>query len=783
MRPYWAVIQDGFRQALRTWVLWVLLLAITLALLGAAPIGLYEDLTIGLGEGSVRDWRAFLNRVRTAAAEEAPSPSRLIWSRLPDSLRPELQALGPLPNDGDVGKVFQQERTLKAFREALNRQLEAADFHEPGAWRDVQLTSTEARELLAQRDDQDEPLSQRQQQRLNRLLIEAAYPDHIQPSPRTSLTIRYFAANVSPPLPVGREQFGELLRRGIVWLLGWVVGGAGIVVAILVTAPIIPQMFEPGSLHLLLSKPVSRSLLFLSKFTAGCAFILILAAYLMGGVWLILGARFGIWDVKLLWSVPIYTFVFAIYYSVSALAGVVYRGSVLASAIMSIALASLFWLACFLVGTGKIGLESSMLNKMRITGIVPAGDDLLAVTEMGFVQQWDGQASKWTSVFETEEQRQLRPAMYLLPAIPSEILPVGPVYAPQRQSLVTIQRDFRQGSQVVYLGARDKGWQAQRGAAAPGGTLALLRAPGNQILAVSSLGIFQLAGDPLQESKPVRVLGVNIPLPSRGPFKPVGPDPAVIVTPPAAIAMHADSGDLAILSRGNLTRLKWDPASGYQRVGQSELLEGRENRAVVMAHAGSQLVLAWDDGTVEARDAQTLEVRHESKPEPQTQPRFALAAPGGRQVAVVFHNGYLWLYDTAEGTWQRPSVLGQGDISAAAFPDAEHLLVADRTARVSKYALGSLKLVDRFTPKMELMEFAYRRVIVPLYTVFPKPGELNKTFQYLVSGQETAADQQSEENLQASRARLRPWAPVWSSLAFMVVVLLAACVYIERQQY
>ena len=37
------------------------------------------------------------------------------------------------------------------------------------------------------------------------------------------------------------------------------------VAAVIVTAPIIPQMFETGALHLLLSKPISRSLLLVSK--------------------------------------------------------------------------------------------------------------------------------------------------------------------------------------------------------------------------------------------------------------------------------------------------------------------------------------------------------------------------------------------------------------------------------------------------------------------------------------------------------------------------------------
>ena len=38
-------------------------------------------------------------------------------------------------------------------------------------------------------------------------------------------------------------------------------------------------------------------------------------------------------------------------------------------------------------------------------------------------------------------------------------------------------------------------------------------------------------------------------------------------------------------------------------------------------------------------------------------------------------------------------------------------------------------------------------------------------------------------SLQDRRVRLHPWAPVRSSLVFMLVVLGAACLYIERQDF
>jgi hypothetical protein len=80
------------------------------------------------------------------------------------------------------------------------------------------------------------------------------------------------------------------------------------------------------------------------------------------------------------------------------------------------------------------------------------------------------------------------------------------------------------------------------------------------------------------------------------------------------------------------------------------------------------------------------------------------------------------------------------------------------------------------------MERAYYYGFSPLYTVFPKPGELDKTVQYILSGKETA-ETDRRGDLSTAQKHLHPWRPVWSSLAFMVVVLTLGCLYVQRQDY
>ena len=65
-----------------------------------------------------------------------------------------------------------------------------------------------------------------------------------------------------------------------------------------------------------------------------------------------------------------------------------------------------------------------------------------------------------------------------------------------------------------------------------------------------------------------------------------------------------------------------------------------------------------------------------------------------------------------------------------------------------------------------------------------KPGELSTTIHYLLTEEDTVSNNEPfPDNLQEGRTKLRPWQPVWSSLAFMVVVLAIGCWYIERQEF
>ena len=85
------------------------------------------------------------------------------------------------------------------------------------------------------------------------------------------------------------------------------------------------------------------------------------------------------------------------------------------------------------------------------------------------------------------------------------------------------------------------------------------------------------------------------------------------------------------------------------------------------------------------------------------------------------------------------------------------------------------------SPALEPVETADRYVIGPLYTVFPKPGELDSVISYLMTEEDSVA--LDENDLGVRRVALRIWGPIWSNLAFLTVVLALACVYLRRKDF
>jgi ABC-type transport system involved in multi-copper enzyme maturation permease subunit len=153
------------------------------------------------------------------------------------------------------------------------------------------------------------------------------------------------------------EQVGLVMNV----LVNTVGAAVAMLLSTIITAFFIPNMLRKGTVDLLIVKPIHRPTLLIYKYLGGLLFMLLNAALIVAGVWLVAGLRSGYWVNSFLLSIPLLTFEFAIYYSCSTLFGVLTR-----STIVSILMTSLLWFVLWLVGQLYSWVELS-----RITDAIP----------------------------------------------------------------------------------------------------------------------------------------------------------------------------------------------------------------------------------------------------------------------------------------------------------------------------------------------------------------------------------------------------------------------------
>jgi ABC-type transport system involved in multi-copper enzyme maturation permease subunit len=133
----------------------------------------------------------------------------------------------------------------------------------------------------------------------------------------------------------------------------YVINGIGawviILVSVVITAFFIPNMLRKGTIDLLIVKPIHRWALLVYKYVGGLTFILLNTCVAVGGTWLVIGLRSGIWAPGFLWTIPVITFFFAILYAFSTLFAVVTRSSI-AALLLTVFVWFVMWITGFLYG-------------------------------------------------------------------------------------------------------------------------------------------------------------------------------------------------------------------------------------------------------------------------------------------------------------------------------------------------------------------------------------------------------------------------------------------------
>lgn len=813
LRPYLAVIKDSYRAAASNWALYAMLGLVTLILIALFPFWVEEQLTTEIRrEGDIRNVNSVSRRLIAASQRAEPSPAKRVWDFLPEETQTKMKDMyglstepsaNPKNSESPMERAQKQEGLFNSIVSGLNDLLDDPTLYDEASWKNVALTK-EARELI---EEGPENLSGERLARLNRLLINATFPGDLEPGPQTSIRIKYAWWNfTNTALPIRRSEIPVYLN--IPFFLDKLVLSIGVLVAILVTSPVIPQMLEPGSLNLLLSKPISRWKLFLAKYFGACAFIVLVATYLFVGLWLFFGLRLGFWDTTILASIPLYLLVFAIYFSVSVLAGAVFR-----STIIAVVAAILFWVLCFVVGT-VYSMSSSIHDSYEIKKMVAMDDGLLQVDSKNVPFIWDRDEGTWKQAFIPEGNKEIAGMVHVLQMFTGnsneialmEIL--GPVYDPDNQRLIAAQfpmSDFGSPFQVsdplVGYATQEADWEFKALFPSPGFSVAIFRELDGEIILATRLGsIHRMTseamakmnadGETSENESPAAEEDADAATASENQaeaidpaevFEVIGPDIPFDFSSPAAIAQCPTTGELVVYSQGTVDVLTRNSEGTYERIGKNSLtLPGGGQLSVRMAFAGDWIIVGLGNGKLYQINRPSMEVLNSFDVEAEAALKDVVISPDGRWFGAVYGNGHFWLGDNQA---ESPEVVladvkGQGDISAAAFTSAGDLWIADRVNRARRYSAEQFELQETLTPREGFLGLAYRYGLVPLYVICPKPGEFYRLVSHLTK------DSESDETVERRDAEDRnPWEPLWNGLIFIAVMLLIGCVYIERQDF
>jgi ABC-type transport system involved in multi-copper enzyme maturation permease subunit len=777
MRQYAAVIRDSFHAALTSRVLWIAFVAIWLLLAALSPIGYREDFTTRFRSSDFSNgtrMKAMLAQGLATPDQEA-SATRNLANAMPEDLRRQLERVA----EGEEVRI-----QLRELASALNGMHDDESWYDTEAWKPT-LRFKELREL----DElPDEGLDESTRRRRARLRIEAAFPGVFETRSSRSVLLTYAGMDFPADLAIDKTQFSSLINQYVFPLIiDWLLGFILIFLGILVTASIIPDMLQPGSLHLLLSKPISRTLLLLSKFLGGCAFVLLCVTQLVIGLYLVAGLRLDVWNLRLLWCIPVSVFLFSVFFSVSTLAGLRWR-----SPILAIGVTTIFGTICFVTGILG-GLSDGFIRTPdQVRGLALAGENVFAATDGGGLKRFDVEQNAWQEIFKSSavnSDRILNPIPFGDDLVGTAVVRGGRF------------NPFGAGPLDLLVLNEAYDWEAEPSLRLPTATSRLFLGGDlvvsmntSELAAASVQDLLQAAGETESDdeaeaeqadegllSKLSNMMGGATPG-----FSPVLP-PQMAISKPRDLVFDPQGEWIIAISSGRLMRLEPSTENPTQRwtLRVERSLEGEASKQAKIAVSGNRLLVARSEAPLIILDAITLEPIGEPLPLSDSLiPDTVQPLGTGGRFALLTSDGRCRIIEPKDeaGTYEITQTLRQKEIEALHFHVATNqLLLAHHIDQIDFLDANDLSVKRAIRPSLAQWRLIDRYVLAPLRIIVPQTGELGEPISALISGKSAIvmnAPNGEEQVIRYDIAR-----PILSCTIFLLVMLTMSCTYFATRDF
>jgi len=785
MRACFAILIDSFREAAASRILLIALMAIVVVLLALSPLGLTTSVSTQLRPYELIDTERFL-RSLVEGKSTADTPAGHMWTLLSDEqktrvkewLKPEEATAQPSPDrPGPPRRGRIQSKVL----DVINEQLKKPEFYRAEKWASVKMDD----ELRAA-DDPSLDVTTLASRNLKRLA--RAFPQSMDVRDELSVSLSYGTMILFGPLQGAPKQTGQLIDETIIVVLSVFLGFFGVFSSLLVTASIIPRTFEPGEISLLLSKPIRRSVLFVTKFLGGCAFTLLCATVLVTGIWLLLWTRFDLWRPELLLCIPLYVFLFAVYFSVSALAGAIWKNPT-----VSLILVVVFWIVVTTTGAIHGFVTNGYFQTQQIVEATAAGKEVFIVDGAKKIRRWDAESADWVTVCDDGRGNSL---LRLLQQLQFKGIRPRIVTNLDGARIVGVQSETSRfgdaAPATLFSGDQDNNYIREVESTTPEPVFAVFLNRDGQMILPGTRSVYQFVGLSDQVKKTQAFLnrmpfGLFSSPPSRA-FEILTSKEMKPLRGDAAVAFNLADDGLVYWNNGTLLVLNRLPEGKYEE-GASRIFEN--SQAAVVASGGAFALCAFADGTILAVDRTNLETIAETNLPDDDKPKFAEFAADGSWGVVLTHAGNVITFDGQRKTFVPWIPQENGSVSAVRFDPSGQLMVANGRRTLSVYQLSSTVPVQAFKGQTAWPYDVFDYIVQPLYTVLPKPAEVNNMVRYLVTGetsevisgtQDAPATGQTED-LSQQRVNFDLWKSFWSNLGFIGVMLMIGCIYLISRDF
>ena len=398
--------------------------------------------------------------------------------------------------------------------------------------------------------------------------------------------------------------------------------------------------------------------------------------------------------------IPIYVFVFAIYYSVSAFVGLLYR-----SAILSVVAAILFWAFCFVIGLTH-GIISGSMETAEPAQLVVDGGEVVKMDRANRAAILSPQDKEWVTAFQS-------PDMDAIPGFMRGLMPGTPMlglkYDEEGSRFVGAQVPFGElgtpfsTNRVIVTASSEDDWVTESKMKAPPFTRAIFQDQDGSLIFVTFFGkVLRLPLEQIEKFEQDRAqqqaqqeAASDVEAETVADteyFTDVSPGFPVPSEEIELIGWDRKTRQLAFFGNGRLTILSWngeqfewgdDNRYGLptETAGAAIALGG--NQAYIGVKNESLFVVELDSGQVTdlpwPSDAAIVNI---------------LTDPNGARTVILDSKGRLWqLVQGTEKVVPIP-VRAQGKIRAVTYGEEDRFWTIDAYSRVHAYGWSDGKYLD-----------------------------------------------------------------------------------------